>query len=39
MEYRVLGKTGLTISRLGFGGIPIRQMLKQAAEVFWEVRI
>jgi alginate O-acetyltransferase complex protein AlgI len=23
MEYRVLGNTGLKISRLGFGGIPI----------------
>ena len=26
MEYRVLGKTGLTISRLGFGGIPIQKI-------------
>ncbi|MBQ2854170.1 MAG: aldo/keto reductase [Oscillospiraceae bacterium] len=26
MEYRVLGKTGLTISRLGFGGIPIQRI-------------
>lgn len=25
MEYRVLGKTGLEISRLGFGGIPIQK--------------
>ena len=25
MEYRVLGKTGLHISRLGFGGIPIQK--------------
>ena len=25
MEYRVLGKTGLRISRLGFGGIPIQK--------------
>lgn len=25
MEYRVLGKTGLKISRLGFGGIPIQK--------------
>ena len=25
MEYRVLGKTGLKISRLGFGGIPIQR--------------
>ena len=26
MEYRVLGKTGLCISRLGFGGIPIQRI-------------
>ena len=26
MEYRVLGKTGLTVSRLGFGGIPIQKI-------------
>ena len=26
MEYRVLGKTGLKISRLGFGGIPIQRV-------------
>ena len=26
MEYRVLGKTGLRISRLGFGGIPIQRI-------------
>ncbi len=26
MEYRVLGKTGLRISRLGFGGIPIQKI-------------
>lgn len=26
MEYRVLGKTGLTISRLGLGGIPIQRI-------------
>ncbi len=26
MEYRALGKTGLTISRLGFGGIPIQKI-------------
>ncbi len=25
MEYRILGKTGLNISRLGFGGIPIQK--------------
>ena len=26
MEYKVLGKTGLNISRLGFGGIPIQKI-------------
>ena len=26
MEYRVLGKTGLNISRMGFGGIPIQRI-------------
>ena len=26
MEYTVLGKTGLKISRLGFGGIPIQRI-------------
>lgn len=26
MEYRMLGKTGLQISRLGFGGIPIQKI-------------
>ena len=26
MEYRLLGKTGLKISRLGFGGIPIQKI-------------
>ena len=26
MEYRILGKTGLTVSRLGFGGIPIQKI-------------
>ena len=26
MEYRILGKTGLRVSRLGFGGIPIQRI-------------
>ena len=26
MEYRILGKTGLKISRFGFGGIPIQRI-------------
>ena len=26
MEYRILGKTGLQISRMGFAGIPIQRI-------------
>ena len=26
MEYRVLGKTGLRVSKMGFGGIPIQRI-------------
>ena len=26
MEYKILGKTGLKISRMGFGGIPIQRV-------------
>ena len=26
MEYRELGRTGLRVSRLGFGGIPIQRI-------------
>ena len=26
MEYTILGKTGLRISRMGFGGIPIQRI-------------
>ena len=29
MEYRILGKTNLKISRLGFGGIPIQKIDKE----------
>lgn len=29
MEYRTLGKTGLRISRIGFGGIPIQRIDKE----------
>ena len=40
MEYRTLGKTGLKVSRMGFGGIPIqkideegtRKLLREMAE-------
>ena len=35
MEYRILGKTGLKISRLGFGGIPIQKIdAKGTRELF-----
>ena len=33
MEYRVLGKTGMTISRLGFGGIPIQRIDAEGTKV------
>lgn len=32
MEYRVLGKTGLKISRMGFGGIPIQRVDQEATK-------
>ena len=32
MEYRVLGKTGLEISRMGFGGIPIQKIDKEGTK-------
>ncbi len=32
MEYRILGKTGLKISRLGFGGIPIQRIDAEGAK-------
>lgn len=31
MKYTILGKTGLEVSRIGFGGIPIQQMDKSSA--------
>ena len=33
MEYRILGKTGLKISRLGFGGIPIQRIDAQGTKL------
>lgn len=33
MEYRILGKTGLNISRLGFGGIPIQKIDAEGTRV------
>ena len=36
MEYRILGKTGLTISSLGFGGIPIQRIDAAGTRVLME---
>ena len=36
MEYRVLGKTGLNISRLGFGGIPIQKIDAEGTKVLMQ---
>ena len=36
MEYRILGKTGLKISRLGFGGIPIQRIDAQGTKALME---
>ncbi|MBQ6840149.1 MAG: aldo/keto reductase [Oscillospiraceae bacterium] len=33
MEYRILGKTGLKVSRLGFGGIPIQRIDAEGTKV------
>ena len=33
LEYRTLGKTGLEISRLGFGGIPIQRINAEGTRV------
>jgi len=33
MEYRIFGKTGLNISRLGFGGIPIQKIDAEGTRV------
>ena len=33
MEYRILGKTGLKISRMGFGGIPIQRIDAEGTKV------
>lgn len=34
MEYRTLGKTGLKISRMGFGGIPIQKIDEEGTKKF-----
>jgi len=36
MEYRVLGKTGLKISRMGFGGIPIQKIDKEGTKALMQ---
>lgn len=36
MEYRILGKTGLKISRLGFGGIPIQKIDADGTKVLMQ---
>lgn len=33
MEYRILGKTGLRVSRMGFGGIPIQKTSAEETKV------
>jgi len=33
MEYRILGKTGLKVSRVGFGGIPIQRIDAEGTKV------
>ena len=35
MEYVTLGKSGLRISRLGFGGIPIQRIDREGARECW----
>ena len=39
MEYKVLGKTGLKISKLGFGGIPIQKVDAKATRKLIEVMV
>ena len=39
MEYRTLGKTGLSISRLGFGGIPIQRVDASATRKLVELMV
>lgn len=36
MEYRTLGKTGLRISRMGFGGIPIQRIDAEGTKVLMQ---
>ena len=36
MEYNILGKTGLTVSKLGFGGIPIQRIDAAGTRILME---
>ena len=36
MEYRILGKSGLKISRMGFGGIPIQRIDAQGTKALMQ---
>ena len=36
MEYRILGKTGLKVSRMGFGGIPIQRIDAEGTKMLME---
>ena len=36
MEYRTLGKTGLKVSRMGFGGIPIQRIDAEGTKVLMQ---
>ena len=36
MEYRILGKTGLKVSAMGFGGIPIQRIDAAGTRVLME---
>ena len=39
MEYRILGKTGLKISRMGFGGIPIQRIDEAGTRVLMQALV
>lgn len=42
MEYVTLGKTGLKVSRMGLGGIPIQRIDAEGTKVCyinWQIRV
>lgn len=39
MEYTILGKTGLKISKIGFGGIPIQRIKQEEARPLFETLV